>query len=123
MRPGGHPTGVWELGFSNWALVELIEAAVHSGAYETAADAYVRLAEMTRASGTNWALGIDARTHALLAEGDEIEPLFPRSDRASQPHPRSGPSSPVRISSTVSGFAARTVAWTPAYNCGPRTRC
>ena len=67
--------GVWELGFSNWALVELVEAAAHIGAPETAAGAYSRLAEMTEASGTDWALGIQARSHALLAEGDQAEAL------------------------------------------------
>src|SRR6185437_8411559 len=34
-----------DLGFYRWALVELVEAAVHSGKTETAADAYRRLTE------------------------------------------------------------------------------
>jgi DNA-binding CsgD family transcriptional regulator len=65
-----------ELGFSNWALAELIEAAARSGMSETAADAYPRLAEITRASGTDWALGVQARSHALLSDGEEAEGLY-----------------------------------------------
>jgi DNA-binding CsgD family transcriptional regulator len=65
-----------ELGFSNWALAELIEAATRSGINETAAGAYRRLAEITSASGTDWALGVQARSHALLSEGEEAEGLY-----------------------------------------------
>jgi DNA-binding CsgD family transcriptional regulator len=73
-RRGGenHP----ELGQSNWAMVELIEAAVRSGMTETAFGAYRQLAEMTSASGTDWGLGIQARSRALLSEGDEAERLY-----------------------------------------------
>ncbi|MFB9834948.1 LuxR C-terminal-related transcriptional regulator, partial [Actinoallomurus acaciae] len=59
-----------------WAVVELIEAAVRSETHETAADAYQRLEEMTGASGTDWALGLQARSLALLSEGDEAEALY-----------------------------------------------
>jgi DNA-binding CsgD family transcriptional regulator len=65
-----------ELGFSNWALAELIEAATRSGMSETAAGAYRRLAEITGASGTDWALGIQARSHALLSAGEAAEGLY-----------------------------------------------
>jgi DNA-binding CsgD family transcriptional regulator len=65
-----------ELGFSNWAVAELIEAAVRSGMTETAAAAYRRLAEMTAASGTDWGLGVQARSRALLSEGEEAERLY-----------------------------------------------
>jgi ATP/maltotriose-dependent transcriptional regulator MalT len=63
----------WESIFSNWALAELIEAAVRSGESETAVAAHRRLGEMAAASGTDWVLGVEARSHALLAEGDEAE--------------------------------------------------
>jgi DNA-binding CsgD family transcriptional regulator len=69
----------FELGFSNWALVELIEAAARSGMSETAASAYHRLAEMTGASGTDWAIGVEARSHALVSEGDQAERLYRES--------------------------------------------
>ncbi|HUE28225.1 MAG TPA: LuxR C-terminal-related transcriptional regulator, partial [Solirubrobacteraceae bacterium] len=60
----------------NWGLVELIEAAARSGKPELAADALGQLSQTTRASGTDWALGIEARSRALLAEGDAAEPLY-----------------------------------------------
>jgi hypothetical protein len=50
-----------ELGFSSWALAELIEAATRSGISETAAGTYRRLAEITSASGIDWALGVQHR--------------------------------------------------------------
>jgi DNA-binding CsgD family transcriptional regulator len=64
------------VGFSNRALVELIEAAVRSGETETAVGAYERLAEMTGASGTDWGLGVQARSQALLSEGEAAERLY-----------------------------------------------
>jgi DNA-binding CsgD family transcriptional regulator len=66
----------WELSFLNWALVELVEAAARSGASETAADAYRRLTERTSASGTDWALGVDARSLALLSQGEQAEERY-----------------------------------------------
>jgi DNA-binding CsgD family transcriptional regulator len=65
----------YELGLPNWAVVELIEAAARSGTSNAAAGAYRRLAEMARAAGTDWALGLEARSHALLSEGAEAERL------------------------------------------------
>jgi DNA-binding CsgD family transcriptional regulator len=64
-----------ELIFASWALVELVEAAARSGARETAAGAHRRLAETTLPSGTDWALGIEARSRALLSEGEAAEHL------------------------------------------------
>jgi hypothetical protein len=66
----------WELAFLNWALVELVEAAARSGKHEMAAIAYRRLADRTAASGTDWALGLDARSSALLSEGEAAERLY-----------------------------------------------
>lgn len=61
---------------ANWGLSELVEAATRSGQPEVAADAFARLAPITRAGGTDWALGIRARAHALLSEGDVAESLY-----------------------------------------------
>ena len=61
---------------STWGLVELIEAAVRSGKAEVAVDGLGRLSEMTAASGTDWALGVEARSRALLSDGDAAEPLY-----------------------------------------------
>jgi DNA-binding CsgD family transcriptional regulator len=60
----------------NWGSVELIEAAARSGEAELAVDALAQLSETTGASGTDWALGVEARSRALLTEGDAAEPLY-----------------------------------------------
>ena len=59
-----------------WALVELIEAGVRVGRPDEAAAALDRLSERTRASGTDWALGSEARSRALLSEGHDAEALY-----------------------------------------------
>jgi DNA-binding CsgD family transcriptional regulator len=60
----------------NWVLPELIEAAARSGHPELAHDALAQLSEMTRAGGTDWALGLEARCRALLSDEDAAEPLY-----------------------------------------------
>jgi DNA-binding CsgD family transcriptional regulator len=62
--------------FANWAVAELIEAATRSGAPERAADALQRLSATARASGTDWALGIEARSQALVIEGESAETRY-----------------------------------------------
>ena len=47
--------------------MELIEAAVRSGATDAAPAALERLSARTQASGTDWALGIEAVSRALLS--------------------------------------------------------
>ena len=61
---------------SIWVLSELIEAAVRSGQMERATDPLAQLAELTRAAGTDWALGTHARGAALLATGATAERLY-----------------------------------------------
>ena len=65
-----------DVGLFAWALVELIEAGVRSGATGAASAALDRLSERTRASGTDWALGIEAGSRALLSDGRSAEPLY-----------------------------------------------
>jgi DNA-binding CsgD family transcriptional regulator len=60
----------------NWALVELIEAAARSAKPELAANALGQLSQTTTASGTDWALGVEARSRALLTDGETAEPLY-----------------------------------------------
>jgi len=62
--------------WSSWAIAELIEAATRTGVPERTAGALDRLAEMARASGTDWALGIEARSRALLTEGEGAEAFY-----------------------------------------------
>ncbi|HEX6127624.1 MAG TPA: AAA family ATPase, partial [Candidatus Limnocylindria bacterium] len=65
-----------ELMVSVWSVPELIEAATRSRRTEIAAEALERLSERTRAAGTDLALGIEARSRALLSEGDVAEGLY-----------------------------------------------
>src|SRR5215472_12245079 len=69
----GNSPALW---FGNWAVVEHIEAAARSGMHERAVGALQRLAETTRASGTDWALGIEARSRALVCDGEAAENLY-----------------------------------------------
>jgi DNA-binding CsgD family transcriptional regulator len=62
-----------ELVTSSWALYELIEAASRSGQRAVALHALDRLAERTRASGTAWAKGTEARSRALVADGEAVD--------------------------------------------------
>jgi DNA-binding CsgD family transcriptional regulator len=64
------------LGLYGWTLIELVEAAVRSGEPGIAGDAVERLSERTRLSGTEWALGVEARSRAILDEGHETEDLY-----------------------------------------------
>jgi DNA-binding CsgD family transcriptional regulator len=65
-----------ELWFAPLTMLELIEAATRSGRNDRAARALEVLSETTRASGTPWARGIEARSRALLAEGEVAETLY-----------------------------------------------
>jgi DNA-binding CsgD family transcriptional regulator len=60
----------------NFALPELIEAAVRTGRIESATDALSGLAARTRASGTDWALGIEARSRALVGDDASAEHAY-----------------------------------------------
>jgi DNA-binding CsgD family transcriptional regulator len=57
-------------------LVELIEAAVRSKNPRVAATALERLSERTRASGTEWGLGLEARSRGLLTDGPSAETFY-----------------------------------------------
>jgi DNA-binding CsgD family transcriptional regulator len=72
-RAAEHAT---DIGVSPWGTVELIEAAVRGTMRETAAAALSQLGEMTSASGTDWALGLQARSCAQLSDGAEAERLY-----------------------------------------------
>jgi DNA-binding CsgD family transcriptional regulator len=65
-----------ELGLATWSLVELIEAAARSGLPGRASRALQQLSETTRAAGTDWALGVLARSRALLSDGESAELLY-----------------------------------------------
>jgi DNA-binding CsgD family transcriptional regulator len=62
--------------FTSWALVELVEAAVRSTVPGRAAGALQRLSGIARACGTDWAVGAEARSRALVSDGAAAENLY-----------------------------------------------
>jgi DNA-binding CsgD family transcriptional regulator len=64
-----------EIVTSSWALYELVEAASRSGRRDVARDAVDRLSERLSASGTEWAKGTEARSRALVEDGERAEDL------------------------------------------------
>jgi DNA-binding CsgD family transcriptional regulator len=61
---------------SMWALPELIEAAARTGNPRIADDALEQLTGTTRAGGTNFGLGIEARSRGLLSEAEVAERCY-----------------------------------------------
>ena len=59
-----------------WALPELIEAATRTGNAHIAIDALARLAETTQAGETDFGLGMEARSRALVSEGETAERCY-----------------------------------------------
>jgi DNA-binding CsgD family transcriptional regulator len=71
-RAHARPEELW----STLWLHELVEAAARSGEDALARDTLDELAAMAQISGTDWALGIEARCRALLSEGETAEALY-----------------------------------------------
>ncbi len=66
-----------ELGLSCWARLELVEAGARQrDARAVATDAVRHLDERRRVGGTDWALGVWARSAALLSNGSAAEALY-----------------------------------------------
>jgi DNA-binding CsgD family transcriptional regulator len=65
-----------DLGVFGFCLVELIEAAARSGAHEEATAALRRLEERTGTAGTDWALGVEAWSRALVTDDPAAESLY-----------------------------------------------
>jgi DNA-binding CsgD family transcriptional regulator/tetratricopeptide (TPR) repeat protein len=62
------------LGLAGWARIELVEAGVRSGKVRLAEEALERFSE--RDSATDWALGAEARSRALLSGGAAAEDAY-----------------------------------------------
>jgi len=60
----------------NWGMIELIESAVRTGRTDLAAEVLQRLTAKAQACRTDWALGLQARSRALLSTGDIAENGF-----------------------------------------------
>jgi DNA-binding CsgD family transcriptional regulator len=69
-------SGYQEVVVENWALPELIEAASRAGEPELTRTTLGRLAEKTQACQTDWALGVEARSRALVNDGSRAETLY-----------------------------------------------
>ena len=67
--------GIYPL-LAMWALFELIEASARVGDTTVAWDALDELAATTQPAGSSFALGIEARCRALLADGDDAETAY-----------------------------------------------
>jgi DNA-binding CsgD family transcriptional regulator/tetratricopeptide (TPR) repeat protein len=65
-----------DMGVTAWSLVEVVEAAARAGKPELGAEPLERLAVAANAGGTDWGLGVLARSRALLSEGDDAEDSY-----------------------------------------------
>ena len=65
-----------KLGLGGAALVELVEAALHVGDTASAAHALEDITRTTGHSANHWAVGIEARSRALLSQGEDAELLY-----------------------------------------------
>jgi DNA-binding CsgD family transcriptional regulator len=65
-----------DLGTFCFTVFELVEAGARAGDTEAAATALRLLAERTTAAGTDWALGVLARSRALLSAGATADALY-----------------------------------------------
>jgi DNA-binding CsgD family transcriptional regulator len=65
-----------EVVVENWGLSELVEAAVRMDRPDLARQALDRLSLKAQAAGTSWALGIEARSRALLSGGEAADERF-----------------------------------------------
>jgi DNA-binding CsgD family transcriptional regulator len=61
---------------SMWGLPELVEAAIRCGRADIARSALDRLAGTTQPAGTDFGLGIEARSRALVSDGEAAERLY-----------------------------------------------
>jgi ATP/maltotriose-dependent transcriptional regulator MalT len=59
-----------------WVLPELVEAAARVGETDVARQALDRLVEMTQPAGTDWGLGTEVRSRALLSDGEHADLLY-----------------------------------------------
>ena len=110
-------------GRSAYGAVELIEAAARTGATETAAAHLERLAIATQASGTPFALGMEAAVPGAPQRGRGRRPALPRGDRRARRARACAWSSPARTCSTASGCAASAGGWRRASSCARRRTC
>jgi DNA-binding NarL/FixJ family response regulator len=104
-------------------LPELIEAATRTGQIARAAEALERLVLSTSVGDSDWGLAIQARSRALVSEGEEAESLPRGSDRAARPYPGCCARIwRVHTCCTGNGCAASTGGSTRPRSCEPRMK-
>jgi len=59
-----------------WALPELVEASVRSGRLDVARAALSRIGQLRAVDRTDGTVGVEARSRALLTDGDEADALY-----------------------------------------------
>jgi ATP/maltotriose-dependent transcriptional regulator MalT len=67
------------IGAGPFLMPELAEAASRTGDAALLSTVIEWMSERTRATDSDWALGIDARVRALLSDGEAAEPLYRES--------------------------------------------
>ena len=72
-KAAAYASDSYEPGIRGLALYELVEAASRAGDPESASCAMEELSRRAQASGTEWALGVAARSRALTSTGAEAE--------------------------------------------------
>jgi DNA-binding CsgD family transcriptional regulator len=65
-----------DFGMFNWPLTELVEAAARAERLDLATAAVARLEARTSEARTDWALGIQARSRALIGAGEDADRLY-----------------------------------------------
>ncbi len=118
--PGGERA--YDINSPPRVVAEVIEAAVRCERYALATDLLQKLADVARASGTDWALGVEARSRALLSEGAGADELYREAiERLGRTRLRL---EVARAHLVYGGWLRRERAGaTPASNCAPRLRC
>ncbi|GAA4567855.1 helix-turn-helix transcriptional regulator [Planotetraspora kaengkrachanensis] len=76
LEAAGQAAEYEDLAVCNWALGELVEAAVRSGEQAVASQARERLAARTAAAGTDWARGVQALADALAGPPGQAEESY-----------------------------------------------
>ena len=103
-------------------MVELVEAAALSGRHDEAAAAYRTLAGETSVSGTDWGLGIDARSRALVTSSDDAESCYLEAiELLGRTHMKAELAGPT--CSTESGWATPSARPTRVRDCASRRTC
>ena len=103
-----------------WSLPELVEAATRRGETQVAREALDRLAATTQGAGTDFALGVEARSRALISDGEAADALYRESIERLGRTPR-GRTWLAPTSCMASGYGARAGARTRAPSCAPPT--